>query len=143
MKIAVSASGKELDASIDPRFGRCVFFLIVDPDDMSFEAFDNENIALSGGAGIQSVQFVTSKGADVIITGSVGPNAFRTLSAAGVDLITGQEGTVRDAVEKYKTGELKSTSDTGVSNQYGKSGSSVGRGRGMGRGMGRRRGMRF
>ena len=141
MKIAVSAMGKELDASIDPRFGRCAFFLIVDPDNMSFEAFENENIALSGGAGIQSAQFVTSKGAEVVITGSVGPNAFRTLSAAGVDLITGQLGTVRGAVEKFKKGELKRASDTGVSEQYGTSGSGMGRARGMGRGMGRRRGM--
>ena len=141
MKIAVSAMGKELDASIDPRFGRCAFFLIVDPDDMSFEAFENENIALSGGAGIQSAQFVASKGADVVITGSVGPSALKTLSAAGVELITGQLGTVRDAIEKYRKGELKSANDTGVSNQYGTSGSGMGHGRGMGRGMGRRRAM--
>jgi len=99
MKIAVSANGRDLDAPIDPRFGRCAYFIIVDTDDMSFEVFDNESIALGGGAGIQSAQFVASKGAKVIITGNVGPNAVSTLSAAGVEVITGQTGTVRKAIE--------------------------------------------
>ena len=61
MKIAISSDGKNLEASIDPRFGRCRCFLIVETDDMSFEAFDNENVALSGGAGIQSAQFERKK----------------------------------------------------------------------------------
>jgi len=100
MKLAVSASGKELDASIDPRFGRCAYFILVDTDDMSFEAFNNENIALGGGAGIQSAQFVASKGAKVVLTGNVGPNAVQTLSAAGVEVIVGQRGTVREAIER-------------------------------------------
>jgi predicted Fe-Mo cluster-binding NifX family protein len=143
MKIALSSTGQDLDAQIDPRFGRCAFFLIVDPDDMSFKAFKNENANLSGGAGIQSAQFVSSKGAEVVITGNVGPNAYKTLSAAGVKLITGQLDTVREAIEKYKKGELKNASDTSVSSQYDASSVGMGRGRGMGRGMGRRRGMRY
>ena len=139
MKVAVSASGRDLDAPIDPHFGRCAYFIIVDTDDMSFEPFDNENIALGGGAGIQSAQFVASKGAKVVITGNVGPNAVRTLSAAGVELVTGQTGTVRKAVEDYKKGELTGVKEANVSNHYGM-GVGAGKGRGMGRGMGRGRG---
>ena len=93
MKIAVSASGRDLNAQIDPRFGRCAYFIIVETDDMSFEVFDNASIALGGGAGIQSAQFVASKGAKTIITGNVGPNAVRTLTAAGIEVIVGQGGT--------------------------------------------------
>jgi len=106
MKIAISSVGTDLDAQIDPRFGRCAHFIIVETDDMSFEVFDNENIALGGGAGIQSAQFVASKGAKVIITGNVGPNAVSTLSAAGIQVVTGQMGTVKKAVEDYKMGTL-------------------------------------
>ena len=135
MKIAISSMGRDLDASIDPRFGRCAFFVIVDTDDMSFEAFDNKNIALGGGAGIQSAQFVASKGAKVVITGNVGPNAVRTLSTAGVELVTGQTGIVRKAVEDYKKGKLSGVKEANVSNHYG-----TGGGAGMGRGMGRGRG---
>ena len=60
MKIAVSASGKDLDSAIDPRFGRCAYFLVVETEDMGVEVFDNENNSLGGGAGIQSAQFVAS-----------------------------------------------------------------------------------
>jgi len=151
MKIAVSANGKNLDAPMDPRFGRCAYFVIVDTEDMSFEAFDNANIALSGGAGIQSAQFVASKGANVVITGNCGPNAVRTLSAAGVDLIVGQTGTVRQVIDKYKAGKLEKTAEANVRDHYGMGGvASTGRGTtqdpgggmGIGRGMGRGRGMR-
>ena len=140
MKIAISSMGRDLDALIDPRFGRCAYFVILDTDDMSFEAFDNKNIALGGGAGIQSAQVVASKGAKVVITGNVGPNAVRTLSTAGVELVTGQTGTVRKAVEDYKKGKLTGVKEANVSNHYGTGGGAgMGRGRGMGQGMGRGR----
>ena len=146
MKVAVSASGKSLEAQIDPRFGRCAYFIIIDPDDMSFEAFENESMSLGGGAGIQSAQFVDSKGAKVVITGNVGPNAVNTLTAAGIQLVTGQTDTVRKAIEDYKEGKLKSTSEATVSDHHGMdrgagSGRGKGRGGGMGRGMGRGKGM--
>lgn len=146
MRVAVSATGADLDAQIDPRFGRCAYFILVDPDTMEFEAFDNENIALGGGAGIQSAQFVTSKGAKVVITGNCGPNAVRTLDAAGVEVVVGQSGTVREAVEAFKSGRLRSTKEPNVADHYGmgsekSSFSFQGRGGGMGRGMGCGRGM--
>jgi len=134
MKVAVSASGKDLDTPIDPRFGRCAYFLIIDTEDMSFETFDNESVALSGGAGIQASQFVASRGAKVVITGKVGPNAVRTLEAAGVKVIVGQSGTVRQAIKDYKEGKLKSTDQANVADHYGMGGG-VGRGGEMGRGM--------
>jgi len=139
MKIAVSSTGQDLDSQIDPRFGRCAYFIIVDPDDMSFEVFDNENIALGGGAGIQSAQFVASKGAEVVITGNCGPNAVRTLNAAGIQVIVGQSGTVRQAVEDFIRGKLRASSEANVPDHYGMGGGGVGgRAMGMGRGMGMR-----
>jgi len=112
MKIAISSMGRDLSEQIDPRFGRCAYFVIVDTDDMSFEAFDNENIALGGGAGIQAAQFVASKGAKVVITGNCGPNAVRTLSAAGVEVIVGQKGTIRETIDNYKEGNLSQSLET-------------------------------
>ena len=145
MKIALSATGRDLDSEIDPRFGRCAYFVIVNPDDMSFEAFENESVSLGGGAGIQSAQFVASKGAEVVITGNVGPNAIRTLSAAGLEVIVGVAGTIGEAVERYKRGELSPTDQASVPGHYGMG---MGGGQapfprgGMGRGMGRGMGMR-
>jgi len=143
MKIAVSSSGTNLDSQIDPRFGRCAYFVIVNTDDMSFEAFDNEGIALGGGAGIQSSQFVASKGVGAIITGNVGPNAVQTLYAAGVETFMGQTGSVREAVERYRRGDIKPEGSPNVTDHYGMGGgaSGIGRSMGMGRGMGMGKGM--
>ena len=136
MKVAVSSMGTDLEAQIDPRFGRCANFIIVDTDDMRFEVFDNKSIALSGGAGIQSAQFMASKGAKVIITGSLGPNAVTALTAAGIQQVTGQTGTVRKAVEDYKTGKLTVSNAADASGMSGRNPRGAGMGRGGGRGMG-------
>lgn len=138
MKVAVSAAGKDLDSPIDPRFGRCAYFVIIDTGDMTFEVFDNQNVALGGGAGIQSAQFIASKGVGAVITGNCGPNAMRTLSAAGVRVVVGQAGTVRDAAERFKRGELSASSEANVDAHFGSSPSKgVGRSMGMGGGGGR------
>ena len=144
MKIAVSSTGTDLDSEIDPRFGRCAYFIIVNPDDMTFEAIENESMSLGGGAGIQSGQFIASTGATVLITGNVGPNASRTLNAAGLDVIVGVSGPVREAIERYKKGELSPTNQASVPDHFGMGtvqGSYPGGGMGMGRGMGRGMGM--
>ena len=130
MKIAVSSSGKNLDAQIDPRFGRCSYFLVIDTEDMSYEAFGNENAALSGGAGIQSAQLVASKGVGVLITGHCGPNAVQALTAAGIKFYVGQTGTVREVVESYKNGILTPTTEANAPSHAGMGGG--GRGKGMG-----------
>jgi predicted Fe-Mo cluster-binding NifX family protein len=109
MRICVSASANSLDASVDPRFGRCPYFIIVDSETMQFEVVPNPALGAIGGAGIQAAQIIASKGAKVVITGNVGPNAFQALSAAGIKIITGAYGTVREVVEKYRRGELKET----------------------------------
>ncbi len=119
MRIAVSSSGDNLGAQIDPRFGRCAYFLVGNTDDMSFEAFDNENIALGRGAGIQAAQFVASKGVRAVLTGNVGPNAVKTLSAAGIHVFAGQKGSVKDAVLNYKDGKLEPTREATVADHHG------------------------
>ncbi|MEM3458403.1 MAG: NifB/NifX family molybdenum-iron cluster-binding protein [Candidatus Bathyarchaeia archaeon] len=127
MKICVSASANSLDAPIDPRFGRCPYFVIVDSETMQFEAIPNVASGTMGGAGIQAAQTIASKGAKVLITGNVGPNAFQALSAAGIKIVTGAAGTVREVVEKYKRGELEGTSAPTVGGHFGMV---AGRGRG-------------
>jgi predicted Fe-Mo cluster-binding NifX family protein len=107
MKVAISAMGKTLDAEIDPRFGRCATLMIVETDDMSFEAVDNSNSGLSGGAGIQTAQVVAHKGAKAVLTGSCGPNAHKTLSAAGIEVFVGCSGSVADAIARMKDGQLQ------------------------------------
>ncbi|MEW6615811.1 MAG: NifB/NifX family molybdenum-iron cluster-binding protein [Thermodesulfobacteriota bacterium] len=132
MKICISATGKGLDAEVDPRFGRCQYFTIVDPDTMQFESIENSSISASGGAGIQAAQFVANKGVEFVLTGNAGPNAYNTLQAAGVSIITGVAGKVREAVEGYKNGKLRPlASGPSVDAHFGMG---MGRGGGMGPG---------
>jgi len=126
MKICVSAVASSLDAQLDPRFGRCPYFVIVDSETMQFEAVPNMAAGATGGAGIQAAQTITSRGVEVLITGNVGPNAFQALSAAGIKIMTGAFGTVMEVVEKYKKGELKDTGAPTVGGHFG-----MGRGRGQ------------
>jgi predicted Fe-Mo cluster-binding NifX family protein len=136
MKIAISASGKDLSSQLDPRFGRCRYFIIIETDTMSFEVFDNDNAGLGGGAGIQSAQFIAGKGAKALITGHCGPNAMQTLSAAGVQVYVGQDGDLQGLVDKFKNGQLTPTTVANASAHAGMGGKGMGRGQGMGRGRG-------
>jgi len=119
MKIAITSSGDNLDSQMDPRFGRCQYFMIVDPDTMDFEAMPNESAMASGGAGIQAAQTIVNVGINGVITGNVGPNAFDVLSAAGIETMTGASGTVRHALELYKSGSLQSTAGATVGSHAG------------------------
>jgi len=114
MKIAVTSSGPELKSDIDPRFGRCQYFIIFDTENEEFEAIENSNARGMGGVGIQSAQVMADKGVQVVISGNCGPNAFRTLEAAGIKLITGLNGTVESAIQEYRKGNLKETDQSNV-----------------------------
>jgi predicted Fe-Mo cluster-binding NifX family protein len=106
MRVVVSANGIDLDASASPVFGRCPVFVFVDVETMTFEAVENPALAAPGGAGIQAAQFVTERGAEAVITGNVGPNAFGVFQAAGVPVYQFAGGTVREAVEAHRNGQL-------------------------------------
>ena len=126
MKICVTSEGKELGSTVDPRFGRCRCFILVDTDTMAFEAFDNPNIDSMGGAGIQSAQLIASKQVKAVITGNVGPNAFQTLTAAGIGVFIGASGTVKEAVERFKKGEFTAVKGPSVGSHAGMPGKNKG-----------------
>jgi predicted Fe-Mo cluster-binding NifX family protein len=135
MKIAVSASSPALESPVDPRFGRCLYFLIVDPKTMEFDAVENPYTGASGGAGIQAAQLVIQKKVEAVLTGSCGPNAYQTLQTAGVKVVLGVAGTAAGAVQKYASGgEFRGASGPDVPPHFGM-------GRGAGAGGGRGRGM--
>jgi predicted Fe-Mo cluster-binding NifX family protein len=108
MKIAVSASGPDLAAQVDPRFGRAPYFLFVDPDTLEFEAVANQqNLQAARGAGIQTAALVASHRPTAVLTGNCGPKAFQTLQAAGIQVVLGVAGSVREAVQQYQQGTLR------------------------------------
>ena len=134
MKIAIPVTGPSLDADVDQHFGRCEYFIIVDPATMEFEAMPNTGTHASGGAGITAAELIANKGVEVVIAGNMGPNAVRMLGAAGLQFVTGVSGSARAAVEAFAEGKLEASSEPTVPGHYGMGECG---GRGGGRGMGR------
>ncbi len=118
MKIAVSASEKNIESEIDQRFGRCKYFVIVDSETMEFETLDNTSVMASGGAGAAAGQEMAKRGVEAVLTGNCGPNAFSVLNAAGIKVVTGVSGKIKDAVKAYAKGEMKEDAGPNVSNHH-------------------------
>jgi predicted Fe-Mo cluster-binding NifX family protein len=108
-RIAVTCEGPSLDDQVDPRFGRAAGFLVVDPETMDSKYIDNgQSQVMAQGAGIQAAQLVARAGVQWVLTGYVGPKAFRALAAAGIKVGQNLEGlTARQAVERYKSGQVE------------------------------------
>ncbi len=108
MKVAVTAKGGQLSDEVDPRFGRAPYILIVDTETMKFDAIDNnDNVNAFKGAGIQAATMISEKGAEVLLTGYCGPNAFKTVDAAGIKVVSDVTGTVEEAVSAFLAGPVE------------------------------------
>ncbi len=119
MKIAITSKGKDLDSEIDSRFGRAVYIIIVDPENLEFEALDNsENVNAFKGAGIQAATTISEKDAEVLLTGFCGPNAFETLSAAEIKVVNDINGTVRDVIKNFNTGNIKYADNANIEGHW-------------------------
>lgn len=119
MKIAITSQGKDLDANVDPRFGRCAAFIVIDPETLAFEVVDNTMVNATAGAGIQAGQKVADQNVEAVLTGNCGPKAFRTLQAAGIAIYSGVSGTIREAVEQFKAGALTADNAANVDGHFG------------------------
>jgi predicted Fe-Mo cluster-binding NifX family protein len=145
MKICITSTGTDLDAPVDLRFGRCAFFLFVDTDNGKSKAVENPGVSASSGAGIQAGQLIASEGAEVLLTGNIGPNAYRVLETAGISVMTGIAGTGAESLARFKNDELTPLNDSSVAAHHGMGGgqgagrnprSGAGQGAGQGRNMG-------
>lgn len=119
MKIAITSEGETLESAVDPRFGRGAYFLLVDSESEEFRVVNNEqNLAAAQGAGIQAAETVARSGAKALLTGHCGPNAFRTLQAAGIAVYTGASGTAREALERFRSGTWEASSGADVEGHW-------------------------
>jgi predicted Fe-Mo cluster-binding NifX family protein len=107
VKIAIASSGKTLDSSVDPRFGRCPYFLIVDSETGKFETIENTSGQAFRGAGISAAQMIANKKVGVVIAGNFGPNALNVLNASGIKIFVGLGKTAKEALVYYQEGKLE------------------------------------
>ena len=119
MKIVVTSQGTDLSGPVDPRFGRARNFILVDTDTEEFSVHDNaQNLNAAQGAGIQAGRNVAEAGAEAVVTGNVGPKAFATLQAAKIKIYLGASGTVKEAIEQFKAGQLQDASKANVEGHW-------------------------
>ena len=119
MKVAVTSQGEELSSEIDPRFGRAKWLIVIDPETEKSEVHNNAvNLNAVQGAGIQTGQNIANLGVEAVITGNVGPNAFKTLSAANVKIFLAEKQTVQDAIDSFKAGKLKEVDNASVEGHW-------------------------
>lgn len=120
MKVAVTSQGQTMDSMVDARFGRAQWFILVDTESGEHEAMDNkQNLNAAQGAGIQAGQNVVELGAEAVITGNVGPKAFRVLQTAGIKIyLCGSTTTAAEAVEQLKAGDLKEVDQANVEGHW-------------------------
>jgi predicted Fe-Mo cluster-binding NifX family protein len=119
MIIAISSEGKELSNQVDPRFGRAMYFIIYDTEEDNFKVIDNmANINAAQGAGVQAAQKVIGQNPNLVISGNLGPKAYRTLSAAGIKTAQWSGGTVKEAIDLARGGKLEYSSGANVEGHW-------------------------
>lgn len=139
MKVAVSATGKELDAAVDQRFGRAQYLLIVDTESGGVvQVIDNQGAkGVEHGAGISTATLIAQAGAQAILTGYVGPKAAAVCEKAGIIMVNGASGTVREAVGRFINTHVAAEGAARPETQREPAAAQPGgRGLGQGRGMG-------
>ncbi len=120
MRVAVTSTGPDTASQVDPRFGRADWFVVVDTSSGQIKAIDNSAGAdARSGAGVQAAQAVVGEGVEYVLTGHCGPNAFRTLDAAGVKVVVDVKGTVEQAIDMLKSGDLKPVAGPNVQGHAG------------------------
>jgi len=119
MQVTITSQGKELSSEVDTRFGRAKWLIVVDTETGDINVYDNElNLNAVQGAGIQTGQNIANLGVEAVITGNVGPNAFKTLNAANVKIFLAEKQTVADAIEAFKAGKLKEVDQANVEGHW-------------------------
>jgi len=110
MKVVLTALGDNLQAEMDPHFGRARKFILCDTETGEWEMHDNTpNLQAAQGAGIQAAEAVARLGAEAVISGHVGPKAFRVLNSSGIKMYLKEGGTIAEAIEAFKKGALPET----------------------------------
>jgi len=117
--VAITSQGRDLDSPLDHRFGRCPYFLLVEPATCKFEIIENQSADLAEGAGTQAAQIMINHRVEAVLTGNMGPNAFQAMQAAGIAVFTSLSGSVKAAMEQYRQGKLVPGKEANVAGHHG------------------------
>ena len=112
MKVGISSTGTTLESTVDPRFGKCPYFIIYDTDSNIFSYIKNQERQVTEGGGIKVAHMISDMEVDSVITGNIGPNAYGVLSSDLIEVYSGVTGTVENAINRFKNDELELASES-------------------------------
>lgn len=109
MQIAITlADNKGLESSISPIFGRCPFYILIDPESKGFKIEENPAQSASGGAGVKASQWLVENNVAAVISGNLGPKAHDVLSSANILAFKFKGGSIEETLKAYNSKELES-----------------------------------
>lgn len=107
MEIAISIKeDKGLDSIASPIFGRCPYFIFIDPQTKEFQVVENSAQYESGGAGISAAQKMVDRKVKAVISGNFGPKATTVLMTEGIAIYQHQGKTARETLDSYLADQL-------------------------------------
>ncbi len=101
MKIGFPVDSNNLDALVKERMSSATWLLVVDTEDMNFEAVPAPQMSAGSGSGIQALTILLERGAQMLMVGYIAPHIVQSLEKSGITVITGVSGRVKDRINQY------------------------------------------
>ena len=104
MNVLIAADGTTLDSAVAKRFGHAPYYLYVDADTGQVQVIENTDHDDETHAIISQM---AQQGADVFITGNIGPHAFELVKSLERQVALARNMSAAEALEKLQKDELE------------------------------------
>ncbi len=120
MRIAIATDSKNgLASHVNPHFGRCPHYLLVDVDGQEIKAFEDiDNPFFRHHTPGQIPNFIQEQGAEVMIAGGMGHRAIDFFQNLGIEAVSGASGTALKSLGLYLLGDLQGAEPCADSKQH-------------------------
>ncbi|MGM0442104.1 MAG: NifB/NifX family molybdenum-iron cluster-binding protein [Elusimicrobiota bacterium] len=119
MKLCITSTGNKKDSPVDPRFGRCSYFIFYNSKKDEYKVVENTAARAARGAGVEASKIVMNENPQVIITGNIGPNASNVILNSDIKIYSVDGGTVKQAIKAFNNGNLKKIEQATVGGHFG------------------------
>ncbi len=117
MKVGIPTLGNSgLEEMVSPHFGKAPTFTIFDTGTEETRVVPNTS-RHAGGRGNAPEQ-LAENGVQVMLCSGLGPRAIKLFEQFGVEIFVGASGTVKEVLEKWRSGELREATDKDACEQH-------------------------
>lgn len=117
MKVCIPTNSERgLDDTVGEHFGRVPTYTIVDLESEDVKVIPNTSNHMGGTKNPPEV--LVEHGVNVMICQGLGRRAITMFNDFGIDVYIGASGTVKDAIDAYKNGQLRKASEMDACGQH-------------------------